>query len=398
MKNKAIILLIIVAGVIAALYLMGYFQFGNEPEELNTEGFPITSNDESAELMIPKDALPDNVDLDDISVTRVSNKLSENGTWVVYDLEPDGLVFKEEILFNVTLEGVSNALPLVFISNGAGIELVNNTFTEVDLGNNTQIVSIPLTHFSTIHILPNTGTFNIELSAPDVFIDDTVNTIASFTLIKSKLLRDATATGQGIYVYEFLEPYVTYKGTWISLAGHFSLFTPDGEFGGKPSSTQVGLGQTNTVLDDTFKSDKIGMSTLSYKAEVTVGYKFTHYASESDYLKGNASFSATYRNQKIEIVSEVWIEVTRPRLHIQGLFLTQYENKLEYDLRVETVGPDSKTGIVTLTGIGMEPIKQPLVLNSNGGAWNTFILTFRGEITVLVEVGDLTAERKIVVD
>jgi hypothetical protein len=60
----------------------------------------------------------------------------------------------------------------------------------------------------------------------------------------------------------------------------------------------VDLGQTNTVQDDTFKSDKLGRSTLSYNAEVTASVKLTHYTSESDYLDGKVDSSALTETKK----------------------------------------------------------------------------------------------------
>ena len=86
---------------------MGGFQFGNEA---GIGEFSVKSNDELAELIIPKGALPGSVDLNDISVTKVSDSLTKNGTWLVYDLEPDGLVFTEEVMFNVTLDNFNDSI------------------------------------------------------------------------------------------------------------------------------------------------------------------------------------------------------------------------------------------------------------------------------------------------
>jgi hypothetical protein len=394
MKNKAIIILIIVvAGLLAALYLMGYLPFGNEPDELNNE-FSIKSNDESAELFIPKGALPDNVDRNDISITKVSNSLTENRTWVVYSLEPDGLVFAEEVLFNVTLESVNDALPLVFISNDAGIELVNNTYTEVYSENHTQRVSIPLTHFSDIWIGPDTGTMSLKLSAPDVHLGEKVNTVASFTFIKNKLKFDETDTGRGIWVYQFLDPYVFYEGTWISVNLTSSHFTPDGLFGGLPGSTKVGFKQTNTVQDDTFKADEIGRGDLLYMAEVTANVKLTYYNSESDYVDGKIESSAIYPKQKYVVIANVWINVYETRLIVQGIYTTQHENNPEIHMVVEIHGPANAAGFVTLTGRYMEPMIQPVLIGPGGSTRNTFIHPFSGEITVFVEVGEHNATRK----
>jgi hypothetical protein len=394
MRNKAIIILIVVAGFLAALYLMGYLPFGGEPEELNNDDFSIKSDDESAELFIPKGALSDNVDQDDISVTKASNIVTENGTWAVYELEPDGLAFKEEILFNVTLERGYNTLPIVIISNDNGIDLVNNIISEFDLDNHTQKVSIPLSHFSTIYIGTDTSAISLKVSAPrDVFLGDRVITIASFTFVENKLLLDRTDTEDGIYVYEFLEPYVTYKGTWTSRGGPYSIFTPDGEFPGKPGSTQVALGQTNTVQDDTFEVDAIENDWLHYEIEVTASVKITHYISESDYLGGKVSFSDENQNQKIVFFEPVFFISHKPELIIQGIYTTKHQNNPEIHMIVEIHGPANATGIVTLTGRYIEPMIQPVLIGPGGSTRNTFIHPFSGEITVFVEVGELNATR-----
>jgi hypothetical protein len=408
MKNKAIIILIIVvAGFLAALYLMGYLPFGNQPEDLNNEDFSIKSDDESAELFIPKGALPDNVDLNDISITKVSNSQTENGTWVVYELEPDGLVFTEEVLFNVTLESATDALRLVLISNDAGIELVNNTFTEVEMENQSQLVSVPLTHFSDLYVGYVNHAIRIRLDAPksrvayDMFVEpigDTVDTTASFTLEKRKILDDNTVFGHGILEFELLEPYVIYKGTWTSSADEVSKFIPDGEFSGKPSSTKVALGQTNTVQDDTFKGDKLGIGHLTYQVDVTFSFKYSHYNSERDYVEGKADVSGTYRNQRYRIRHYLWIEVYEPRLIVQGIYTTQYQNNPEIHMVLKIEGPANATGFVTLTGSNMEPMIQPVLIGPDGSTRNTFIHPFSGEITVFVKVGDLNATRKHMID
>jgi hypothetical protein len=401
MKNKAIIILIIVvAGLLAALYQMGYFPFGNEPEESNNEDLSIKSNDDSAILNIPVNALPDNVDIDDVSVTRASNILTENGTWAVYELEPDGLVFKKEVMFNIILESPNNSMPIVFISSSTGVDLVNNTFSEFDLEKGTQIVSIPLSHFSTIYVNHVTTTISIKLSVPDVIVGERVNTIARFTFVHSKLLLDRTGAGEGISVFEFLGPRVRYTGTWaflneVSIDPKFDVFSPEGVFSGKPSSTQVGLGQSNTVKDDTFEGIADGAAIFHYEVEVFVNAELTHYTSESDYLDGNVESSDIYQDQKFVFKKSVWARCNTSELIIQSTRSTSYENKLESSLIAEIKGPANATGFATLTGLGMDPMIQPLLIGPDGSTSITFIHTFRGEVTLLVEVGKLTAERKI---
>ena len=93
MSSKAIIVLII--AIILAVFLAAIFILGDS----GSDEFSIKSNDELAELIIPRDTLPDGVNVEDISVTRISNSQFEDESLIGYELEPDGLVFKDKISF-----------------------------------------------------------------------------------------------------------------------------------------------------------------------------------------------------------------------------------------------------------------------------------------------------------
>jgi hypothetical protein len=389
---KKPIILVIVVGFLLIFYLLGGFQLNNEPA---IDEFSVKSNDESGELFIPKEAFPEGVDIDDISVTKVSNNLTENGTWIVYDLKPDGLEFIDEILFNVTLDSVNDTFPIVFISNGTGIELVNNTLIEVDLENNTQTLTIPLTHFTTIGISYNTGTINLKLYAPDTFVGNKVNTIASFTLIKNKLLLDRTSIGKGIIVWELLglEPHVIYKGTWADV-GAYRRLEPREQIAGKPSSTQVNVGQTNTVQDDFYTCAYEGNTILTYKTEVTVSAKVTTYNSESDFLDEKINSSRPYRNAKIIVHNIIKMTCLTPTLEIDTSF--NYTSDItQKNVFVDIKGPPLSTGIVTISGLQIETMSQPVAIGPSGYTRVTFtalIHDLRGSIHTLVEISELTAE------
>jgi hypothetical protein len=381
---------VVLVGFLAIFYLMGLFEFGNEPV---IDGFSVKSSDELAELIIPKGALPGNVDQDDISVMRISNTFSAEESWIDYELKPDGLVFTKEILLNVRLDNENNAFPIVLISNGTGIDLVTNTLIEVDLETNTKTVSILLTHFSTIHI-GHTGAIDLKLSAPDTMVDEQVDTTASFTLIQKKITKN-WINANWITVVELLEPHIIYKGSWWIKNETYILSPYKGSIG-KPSSTKVIVGQTNTVQDDFFKVEDEGTAQLVYQAEITVDAKFTFYDSESDYLEGNARSSTISRNRKIVFRKDLVFRCFAPELRIKSLILTYHENKPEFYMLIKIEGPANSTGIVTLTGFGMETMKQAVSIDPSGITYNDFTLSFRDEITILAEVGELTAERKFI--
>jgi hypothetical protein len=247
---------------------------------------------------------------------------------------------------------------------------------------------------------------------PTVQVGDKVNTKETLTfqrqLGKPKL--DMTVTGDGISVVDLLDPpqthepegpepwkndpQIIYKGTWIN-DDKINIFTPDGSLGGKPSSTHVRLGSHNTFHDDSFTSDAEGKSYLTYKVEIAVNLTVSHYNSQPDYEAGKVSSSRNYLKQKIVLFSKVPVYSETPKLIIQSTISNSFENKPESSLVAEIQGPADAAGFVILTGSGMDPMKQPLLLGPDGSTRITFIHTFRGEVTLLVEVGELTAERKI---
>ena len=130
------------------------------------------------------------------------------------------------------------------------------------------------------------------------------------------------------------------------------------------------------------------------KTQKTKGNMKIYYDSESDYLDGNARSSSIKRNKKIDVRKALVFRCFAPQLKIQSLINTYQENKPEFYMTVKIHGPANSTGIVTLTGFGMETMIQPVSIDPSGIATNHFIVTFRGEITILAEVGELTAERK----
>lgn len=393
MPKKAITILIIIVvlvGFLATFYLLGLFQFGNEPV---IDDFSVKSTDESAELIIPKGALPDNVNQDDISVTRISNTASEDESWIDYKLEPDGLEFTEEILLKVQLDNDNDTFPLVLISNGNGIDLVDNILTEVDLENNTKIVSIPLTHFSTISIGFG-GAFELKLSAQDTMVGEKVNTTASFTLFNTKFFRNEIKIGKGITVFEFLEPHIIYNGAWTIYED--TILSPDTTISGKPSSTQVNVGQTNTVQDDFYKVEEEGIGRLWYEAEVTASFNKFTYNSEEDYLKGLGTRQGPFRNKKSMIINAVSFRCFTPTLSLQ-LSFNYNDSRVETDIFVDIDGPPNTTGIVTLTGLDIEPMIQPVIIGGTGHTRNTFTFFAQGQYTAKVEIGEFTAEKQITV-
>lgn len=423
MPSKAIIIMVIV--VVLAGLLSTVFLFGDS----GANEFSIKSNDQLAELVIPRDVLPNDVDVNDISITRIPNNQFDDESLIVYELEPDGLVFKDEILFKVSLDGSDNVAPMVFISTSTGIDLVNNTKTEIDLETKRQNVTVPLTHFSKIAIKPDHGVYNLVVSALDTPVGKRVLTNAKFTLYKDNFLIP-TSGDLKILVVEFLTPYVSLRGCWSNQGTNL---TPVGEFGDKPSSTDVYVGQTVTVDDDTFTCIKPGVAYLRYDINVIVSEKITIYESEEDYLAGNAtgsfnklgsSFSSSLRvsingieaseeetttEPQEETTTEPEEETTtEPEEETTTQPMIEPEVELSFkwiededllvtnkEIYVDIKAQPGANGTVTLTGPSIQPIEKTVTIDESGRARVKFDVIHYGKYTAVVQIGEFVVEKSI---
>lgn len=382
---------------------MGLFEFGNEPV---IDGFSVKSNDELAELIIPKGALPGNVDQNDISVTRISSTSSEDESWIIYELEPDGLEFTEEILLKVQLDIDNDAIPIVFISTNTGIDLVNNTKSEVDLEIGKQNVTIPLTHFSNVCISSDHDPYEIKVSARDTPCGKQIITNASFTLYKDNFI--AAYYSGGVSVWEFLEPSVKIKGSWEN----FDLgISPIRKIHGKPPYTDVSVGQTVTFQDDTFKCINPGEKGLYYKLEIHVKeMKHTFYRSDEDYLAGIVTTLETikyfhqtrYLFAPFKCISEDVEDDPRtdpgvdPKVELS--FNWTYNSQglnVNTKIFIDIEAYPGSTGTVTLSGPDTQPMTLPVTIDQSGQTRITFIVYHFGNYTAVVKMNGYTIEKSI---
>jgi hypothetical protein len=410
MSSKPIIIVIIVVvlvGFLATILLLG---------DSGGDEFSIKSNDQLAKLVIPKDSLPDDVSVDDISVTRISNSQFDDESLIVYELEPDGLEFTDEILLEVQLDIDNDAMPIVFISTSTGIDLVNDTKTEVDLEVERQNVSIPLTHFSTVLISRANDPYKIKVSAPDCLVGKQVITNASFTLYKDNIMYPYLSPT--IIVWKFLEPSVKIRGSWEHIYGGVS---PIAVIHGKPHLTVVSVGQTVTFQDDTFKCIKPGPIKLGYELEIQINMKKIVYASEENYFAGNGTTLETImyfhqtrylstpskcRSEDIadypQTDPEEWPSIDLLEDPVEP------EVKLSYNWTMNSQGLRVHTNIfvdvaawpganvsVTLSNPTMLPTFERVILNESGQTRITFIVYPHGEYTAVVEIGEFSIEKKI---
>ena len=415
MTNKAIIVFII------AVVLIGFLGSIFLLRDSGLDEFSILSNDQLAELIIPRGTLPDGVNVDDVSVTRISNNQFFDDDLIVYELEPDGLAFKDEISFKVSLEGSNNVAPMVFVSTSTGIDFVNNAKTEVDLETKKQNVTVPLTHFSKIVIKSDHGVYDLVLSASDTPEGERVLTNAKFTLNKDKYLIGSTVTADSSVIeIKFVTPKVSIEGLWTNLG---TKLTPVGEFGDKPARTDVSVGQTITVDDDSFTCIEPGIAYLWYSLIGSVNQTVTVYESAGEYVAGNALDSATrgydfrssFRVSLNGIASDEDPKTDpeedpmtdpeedpttdpriEPEVNLSSEWILGSEGlRTHSNIHVDITAQPGANATATLTGPDTQQIRKTTIIDASGQTRITFKVYPHGEYTVIVEIGEFSIEKGV---
>lgn len=226
-----------------------------------------------AELQIPPTALPEGVNVDDVSITKVPEAetalvFEGEGQFYEYHLEPDGLEFSEEVMFNVTLKNVNDTIPIVLQITENSVEMVNNTWVDIDLENNTIVVSAPLTHFSRILVRWAGEGFSLTASATDTMLEQYVPAKAVFTVRSTpyiNFLLGSTLTSS-ISVSD-----VKIRGRTVPGIG--GKLSPQENYEGRPPETPVAPGSSFTIPCRDFYCAKLGKDTVRFW--LTVDYTET---------------------------------------------------------------------------------------------------------------------------
>jgi hypothetical protein len=421
----ALALLFIVIGLVAiSLYLLGGFPFKKSPE--STDNLTIMSNDGLAELTVPRDALPDGVDVDDISVTKVTGDQYDEGM-LVYELEPDGLEFKDPVFLNISFTSDNDTIPIVLISNSTDVELANNTVTEIDLGSNTQTVGIPLSHFSKVILKPGSGLFKIWATAQDTIVDKQIITDYGFTLYTLKLVERIHKYDDvyAVFVLEFKEPWVRISGLWENpwtkariLAGD-KCIRPYGYVFNKPDSHDLIVGQTVTFRDYSYHCWKAGKDELVYKLLIRVGrISETLYDSEEDYMAGIGTelMDERYYSSRVSVrvkvncIAEVVEDPkTEPsvdpgsglEVEISSYLHRDYiGHVIRKDIYVDIKGPPGASGIVSFYGPENQGVAYPVTLVvtlDESGQTRVYHTAYAyGNYTALVNIGGFSTVKKTI--
>jgi hypothetical protein len=185
-SNKRIPLIIaVIVIVIAAIAYLALK--GPKAPETHT----VTSPDGSASLEIPVNALPEGVELSDVSVALTESILpepeDEDGTAsVTYTLAPDGLEFVEPIRFSATVDNPALTLPVAYITSGETLARIPEKDIDIDATTGKTVIGFPLDHFSEVTIkmkYSNTkATFSVSGTVSDTPVGQEVPAQAVVTV------------------------------------------------------------------------------------------------------------------------------------------------------------------------------------------------------------------------
>ena len=193
MNSKYLILAVIILAVIGGAALL---LFGGQQSPETSDALIVRTADDGAELQIPRSSLPEGVDSDDISITRVPDGDSVFG-WTVgegisaYSLEPDGLEFKEEVLFKLTFDNPDDVIPmLVHVVDETNIKIIDGIEIDMDLETHETTITGPLSHFSSILIVSSLFILNSEAHA--IMVNENVDIDTVFTKNRDESTRNGT--------------------------------------------------------------------------------------------------------------------------------------------------------------------------------------------------------------
>ena len=203
MNKKQIIKIVVGLAVVVVIVVVFFaIRSGETPKSVYT----IESDDGKAKLEISQGAIPEGVDISDISVTEVLEsellfEKTEGEELIAYTLEPDGLGFEEDILFKVTFDNTLNTIPMLYqVVNGNAIETIDDIYIEMDLATKKTTVSAPISHFSEMYLSGGYSSirsakalFSAEAEIPDTFVGETAAGKAIISIISNAIdIRDFT--------------------------------------------------------------------------------------------------------------------------------------------------------------------------------------------------------------
>ncbi|MFC1898851.1 DJ-1/PfpI family protein [Chloroflexota bacterium] len=258
MNKKQIIITVMsvvsIAAVVVIVVACSMIPAGETPENVHT----IESNDGTAWLEIPENALPEDVDINNILVTNVPAKEG----FIVYNLKPDGLTFNEAIVFKTTFDNPEHAIPIVYQTTESDcIEIINDIKVDIDVKANKSTVSVPLLHFSSLRFYQYW--FSGEAQASDTPVGSNVNSSCVITKKDDDIVVD-----NGHTLFHIEANAVMIKG---SLDGSPRLI-PQEDISDRPPKTLF-YGDTFTISGNEFICEEPGYSHITYRVEINYTYQ-----------------------------------------------------------------------------------------------------------------------------
>jgi len=242
----------------------------------------VQSSDGKASVEIPESALPESVNLRDISVSRLDDSNlpvlgADNDHNITYGLEPDGLVFDEPVLLRATFAIPDQVMPLVFhVTRDNQVEVLDDTEITIDAETNVATLAARVSHFSQITINVAFRFFDYEVEAADIIVGQ--NTNARATIRRSHSLEFGYEVTGG--------PDVAVKA--IPGTGQISadlrpgfFLTPDQTFRNQPPLTAL-VGDTFTIPNNKYVCTKKSRTSVSWEVTFVVQMEKIVYESEEE--------------------------------------------------------------------------------------------------------------------
>ena len=162
----------------------------------------VTSDDGAAKISIPKGALPANVKVQDIHVTKLDPaqagvNIDGRPPAVAYQFAPDGLQFASPATFSFNLPGATGA-PQVFLLSGGQLTPVAEIDAALE-GPGAPSISVQISHFSTV-VAAAAPFVQLTLTAPDsVHVGDSF-TATGITILVNTTVDVALPAGGSVKV------------------------------------------------------------------------------------------------------------------------------------------------------------------------------------------------------
>lgn len=212
----------------------------------------MESDDGEVTLEVPKDALPEGVELSDLSVTAVNG--SEDA--IVYELEPDGTQFSEDLTLTTTIDLKEGIIPEMYLVSNDKIEPIKEADIIIDQEKGTTTVKAKIPHFSRF-VMREGARFSYGAEATGGFIGDPVAASASVSFNYEP--RTVQNSGHSPFTVNMVPESVTVRGT---LSSDSKIFDPDRSFRDTPPLTTVY--DTFTVPGDKYSCEKKGVGWIEF--------------------------------------------------------------------------------------------------------------------------------------